>query len=294
MKLKINIHFPHEFYNPGDIASLVRNIAILYGKCNYEINFFNCQHKENKIFKYIIKKCGRTNTEKSEKLKNFFDVNIINDSPVYGGNQKVVFSKCEEEIYLHIVNDNTDYIFDILRFFCKKRNSIPNKLSNTNTIIYIDNIQYYPNLNIIKKISTLYPQMKFKIKLSEQEFTMKKSQENRIKDIYDLFVDSTNVIFVESLSQELIKDKRKYYLVDLDDKAVPCETIKLENNVGLIFGSESNGISNEVYDTVYSLNNYQKIFIESKSASDSPDNFTCSSMNLSIAIFSILSIMFCE
>jgi tRNA(Leu) C34 or U34 (ribose-2'-O)-methylase TrmL len=294
MKLKINIHFPHEFYNPGDIASLVRNIAILYGKCNYELNFYNCQHKENKIFKYIIKKCGRTNTEKSEKLKSFFDVNIVNNKNDYGGDQKVVFSKCEDLIHLHIVNNDTDYIFDILRFFCKKRISVENKISNTNTIIYIDNIQYYPNLNIIKKISVLYPQLKFKIKLSEQEFTMKKTQENRIKDIYDLFYNSQNVTFINNLCQELEKDNRKYYLVDLDDKAVPCETIKTEKNIGLIFGSESYGISKEVYDTVYTMNNYQKIFIESKSSIDLPDNFTCNSMNLSIAVFSILSIMFCE
>jgi tRNA(Leu) C34 or U34 (ribose-2'-O)-methylase TrmL len=296
MQLKINVHFPHEYYNPGDIASLIRNISILYGKCNYELNFYNCQHKETKIFKYIIKKCGRSNAEKSDKLKQFFDVNIINtDSSnyIYGGNQKVIFSKCENVIILHIVNDNIDYIFDILNFFCRKRmHNIRNIISNTNTIIYIDNIQYYPNLNTIKKISTIYPQIQLKIKLSNQEFTMKKSQEHRIKDIYELFCNSHNITFITNLCEELVTDKRKYYLVDLDDNAVPCETIKTENNIGFIFGSETYGISQEVYDTVYAMNNYQKIFIESRSATESPDNFTCSSMNLSIAIFSILSIMF--
>lgn len=292
MKIIINIYFPHEFYNPGDIATLVRNIAILYGKCDYELNFYNCQHKETKIYKHIIKKCGRTNSEKYESLKKFFTVNINNTNINYGGEQKVVFSKCGKVIYLHIVNENFDYIFDVLRFFCKKRNLIENKISNINTIIYIDNIQYYPNLATVKKITFLYPQIKFKIKLSDEEFTMKKSQENRIKDIYDLFTNTQNIMFVNNLYQEIKKDERKYYLVDLDDNAIPCEKIKLNENIGFVFGSESNGISKEVYDIVYEMDNYQKIFIDSRSSAESPDNFTCSSMNLSIAIFSILSIMF--
>lgn len=293
MKFIINVHFPHEFYNPGDIASIVRNIAILYGKCNYELNFYNCQYKENKIFKYIIKKCGRTNAENSEQLKKFFDVNIIETINVYGGDQKVIFSKCGEIIYLHIVNDNFDYIFDILHFFCQKRNIIKNNIKNTSTTIYIDNIQYYPNLAFVKKIALLYPNVLFKIKLSSEEFTMKQSQENRIKNIYELFENVFNVKSVNDLCFELINDsKQKYYLVDLDDNAISCETVKTENNIGLIFGSESHGISKQVYDVIYKLNNYQKIFIESKSSVQSVDNFTCSSMNLAVAVFSTLSMMF--
>lgn len=296
MKLVINIHFPHEFYNSGDIACLIRNISILYGKCQYELNLFNSQHQENKIYKYILKKSGRTNITKTEELKQFFKVNILKSDTIYGGEHKVIFSKCGELIYVHITDDNTDYIFDILKFFSQKRNVIKNKLNNNQVIIYVDNIQYYPNLAFIKKISSLHQNILFKIQISNNDFTMKNTQENRIKNICDLFVNSHNVCFVDNLTNEIkqdyFNDNRKYYLVDMDETAVPCETVKIEGNVGLIFGSESNGISKEVYETIYKNNYYQKIMIESKAIGSSGECFDCSSMNLSVAIFCTLSMIF--
>ena len=292
MKLFINIHFPDKHYNPGDIACLIRNISILYGKCEYEINLFNSHHQENKIYKYVLKKCGRTNITKTEEFKKFFKVNILKTQNVYKDKQKISFSNCNSIIILDIVDNNNNYIFDILHYFCQKRSINKNKITNKKIIVYVDNIQYYPNLNNVKNICILYPNILFKIKLSNENFEMRNSQENRTKSMQELMSDVPNTIFIQNLSYELEKDNLKYYLVDLDETAIPCENIIFENNIGLIFGSESNGISKEVYDTVYKINNYSKIFIESKSKNYINQCFSCSSMNLSIAIFSSLSIMF--
>lgn len=292
MKLSINIHFPDKHYNPGDIACLIRNISILYGKCDYEINLLNSQYKENKIYKYVLKKCGRTNITKAEELKNFFKVNILKTENIYKGEQKVSFSNCGTIINLDITDYNNNYILDILHYFCQKRSFHKNKISEKKIVVYIDNIQYYPNLAFIKKICHLHPNILFKIKLSNEKFEMRNTQENRQKNMQDLFSNVQNTIFVQDLSYELENDNLKYYLVDLDETAIPCENIILENNIGFIFGSESNGISKEVYDTVYKKNNHSKIFIQSKCANTNENCFSCSSMNLSIAIFSTLSIMF--
>lgn len=244
--LNIIVDANHKYYLQF-LAEIVRNVSILLGYMRMNCEIHNTLKESIGNIKQITRYAGCNYT-----LPIIKQIVTITDKiqQTHTDELKYINGDSKELTIIQPSNNMfvlNELLINLIGIISKRRMKIDaalcNQLNLDSITIYIDGLMYFPNATLLFSLSKKYPTIKFYVKLSH---------DNDL--IIELFAQTQNITIVDNMLYCLQNISNEAYIYTIETVNTMPHTQLNEDiyknklkNIAFVFGSESNGISKEVF-----------------------------------------------
>ena len=305
--MELNIYFKNNCFEAktsgytyneyGFIGTIIRNSVILVGIINMNMYIQRKWPIAKNYTKEIASKASHDIN--SSDVRMIASLHRVEDDFEFEHDNNIIL--CDNminptHIDAYFVSCGENELIELMALISRRRIYQLSSLPLNRVVVAIDGLTYMPNLVTILKLAAKNPFIQFRIKMNNKYYLGKKLPITKefVNKRQQFLIDSSNIydniLFVDNIEV----DNQQVFMVETGE-AMEYTSLSdhidtnFPNDVMFVFGSEGDGISENMLTKLNAYHNKQNIVISSQSQIVKSGRQQYS-LNVAVTIISVLSI----